>query len=192
MRIRFTTFSLLEPDGPIEDRKRTCCTHYPGGGKPRTRLSLGRLDFWRIRSGSPVHPCFCLDAPSRAGKRPTVRIYVAEIASVCISYYLRAIAVESLISVCFSSSLDRRSLSQRYRGLVGAHAWEHIAGGWNNPGPYPGIRARAPVRGAARRAARERRTAVAHAPQEPGRTACRSGSARPAARSPGTSPRTTG
>jgi hypothetical protein len=37
------------------------------------------------------------------------------ITSVCISYYLRAIAVESLISVCFSISPGRRSISQRYR-----------------------------------------------------------------------------
>src|ERR1700749_5163947 len=102
-------------------------------------------------------------------KSPTVRIYIAEIASVCISYYLRAIAVESLISVCFSISTGTEvDITALPDASWGSHAGVHIAGGWNNPGPYPGMRARAPVRGAARRAARERRTAMAHAPQEPG------------------------
>ena len=73
----------------------------------------------------------------------------------------------------------------------GIRACDHIAGGLNNPGLYPGMRASAAVRGAVR-PARERRKAPAHVHQKSERTACRSGYARPAALSPATSLRTTG
>ena len=110
-------------------------------------------------------------------------------------YFLVTIVLfrlKSLIGVCSAISLGLKVHITALPGPGGGtRACDHIAGGWNNPGPDPGMRAYAPVRGAARRAAQERRTALAHPRQKPGQTAYHSGSARPA-RSPAAPPRTTG
>src|SRR6185437_678820 len=193
MRIRFTTFLSLNRIGLPKADCGPVCTHCPRGRQAAYPAQPGPNSTPADTFGQPFSSSFPPQCSVSAGKSQTVRIYVAEIASVCISYYFRAIAVEYLISVCFSIfTVTEVHITAFPEAWWGAHACDHIAGSWNNRGAYPGMRARAPVRGAARRAARERRTAVAPAPQEPGRTACRSGSARPAARSPETSPRTTG
>jgi len=165
---------------------------YEHGSGVRIPPSARPLPFHRPCELRAARPRFRLRNALLGGKAPTVRKpYFAEITSAYISQHIVLFRLRSPISVCSAISLGSKVPHHGVTRL-GTHACEHIAGGRHNPGPCPGMRVCAPVRGAARRAAREHRTAPAHAPHEPGRRACRCGSARPAARGPATSPRTTG
>ena len=91
MRIRFTTSPSNRTGLSKADNGTAICAKRRRVGLAPYPLiwwvSLTPLSMQQIRASSrrPVRPCVCLDVPAWAEKSPTVRTYVAEITSICIS-----------------------------------------------------------------------------------------------------------